>query len=60
MQASGLHMPTALRTDPTVQKSAPRRHEITDPLVVRGAVVTEPSWNCRRLSAHATSAEVTA
>ena len=59
MQASGLHMPTALRTDPTVQKSAPRRHEITDPLVVRGAV-SGPSWNCRRLSAHATSAEVTA
>ena len=33
VQASGSLMPTALRTAPIVQKSAPRRHEITDPRI---------------------------
>ena len=33
VQASGSLMPTPLRTAPIVQKSAPRRHEITDPRI---------------------------
>jgi hypothetical protein len=33
VQASGSLMPTPLRTAPIVQKSAPRRHDITDPRI---------------------------
>ena len=33
MQASRSHTPTPVRTAPTTQKSAPHRHEITDPRI---------------------------
>ena len=33
VQASGSLMPTPFRTAPIVQKSAPRRHDITDPRI---------------------------